>query len=276
MGKLDRLKSGAGGHAAESMGSGVTLGLIVPETSGKPAHLEGITRSKNLVEIAVGQIVRDETQPREHFDETEMDALVESITARGILQPIRVRWDGTRYVIVAGERRFRAARQAGLKNIPCMIHDGTITESTVLQEQLVENLLRADLQPIETAKAYRRLMDLEGWSSRQLGRELHVPDSTIVRSLALLELPADVQGKVEAGEIAPSVAYEVSKLATPEAQTQLAERIVREKLTRADVIAKPKKEFKVLGGKVTVTGIDDTVAALKAALKQAQKDLAPG
>ena len=94
MGKLDNLRRGAGSNAAESMGAGVALGLPVPETAGKPAHLEGVTRSKNLVEIAVGQIVRDDKQPRETFTDEEMDALVESVTTRGVLQPIRVRWDG--------------------------------------------------------------------------------------------------------------------------------------------------------------------------------------
>src|SRR5262249_56441519 len=169
----ETLRKNAGNNMAESVGVGLSLGLppgMSPDAApGRPAHLEGITRAKNLVEIAVTQIVRDDNQPREVFSEAEMEDLVESITARGVLQPIRVRWSAElgKYVIIAGERRFRAARQAGLRSIPCVIHEGAITESAILQDQLVENLLRQDLQPIETAKAYRRLMELEGWSARQ-------------------------------------------------------------------------------------------------------------
>lgn len=267
MTKGNTLRKNAGGNMAESVGVGMELGLppgMVPEAApGKPAHLEGVSRVKNLVEIAVSQIVRDGSQPREYFSEAEMDDLVESITARGVLQPIRVRWnpiDG-KYVIVAGERRFRAARQAGLKAIPCVIHEGELTESTILQDQLVENLLRQDLQPIETAKAYKRLMELEGWSARQLARELHIPDPYIVRALALLELPAAVQRQVADGVIAPSVAYEVSKLEKPEEQVELATRIVNEGLTREQTIAarkpaKAKEEIKLGEHKITVTGPD--------------------
>ena len=187
MSKDEKLRKNAGNNMAESVGVGVALGLppgMAPEAAlGRPAHLEGLTRAKNLVEIAVTQIVRDDKQPRVVFSEAEMDDLVQSVTARGVLQPIRVRWntDLGKYVIVAGERRFRAARQAGLRAVPCVIHEGAMTESTILQDQLVENLLRQDLQPIETAKAYCRLMELEGWSARQLARELHVPDANIVR-----------------------------------------------------------------------------------------------
>lgn len=275
MSKGEKLRKFAGDNMAESVGVGVALGLppgMAPEAAtGRPAHLEGLTRVKNLVEITVTQIVRDDKQPREVFSEAEMDDLVQSITARGILQPIRVRWDADsgKYVIVAGERRFRAARQAGLRSVPCVIHEGVMTESTILQDQLVENLLRQDLQPIETAKAYRRLMELEGWSARQLARELHVPDASIVRALALLDLPDTVQQQVADGRLAPSVAYEVSKLDRPEDQAELAERVVTEKLTRdqaieavkvkkpgrAETTKRTKEEIKLDNGhRVMITG----------------------
>lgn len=267
MSKGNMLRKNAGGNMAESVGVGLQLGMppgMAPEAApGKPAHLEGLTRVKNLVEIAVSQIVRDTSQPREHFSESEMDDLIESITARGVLQPIRVRWDDSlaKYVIVAGERRFRAARQAGLKAIPCVIHEGEMTESTILQDQLVENLLRQDLQPIETAKAYKRLMDVEGWSARQLARELHIPDPYVVRALALLELPEMIQKQVADKTIAPSVAYEVSKLEKAEEQVKLANRIVNEGLTREQTIAarkpaKAKEEIKLGEHKVTIIGPD--------------------
>src|SRR3954454_10208386 len=132
MSKRDELRKNAGAHMAESVGVGVSLGVpagMAPEaTQGRPAHLEGVARAKNLVEISITQIVRDDRQPREVFSEAEMDELTASITARGLLQPIRVRWDAGlgKYVVIAGERRWRACRMAGLKAVPCIIHEGAM------------------------------------------------------------------------------------------------------------------------------------------------------
>ena len=194
------------------------------------------------------------------------------------------------YVIIAGERRLRAARMAGLKAVPCVIQEGELTESQRLIEQLAENIIRADLQPIEQAKAFRRLMDLNSWSARQLAREMHIADANVVRALALLELPAGVQTKVEAGRLAPSVAYEISRLDTPEEQAHLAERIVAEKLTRDQVadVVKARKEgrsaaaspgrraFKLPDGhKVTIEGpaVDAGDAAVAELLAKVRKQV---
>src|SRR3954447_15106737 len=199
MSKRDELRKNAGGNMAESVGVGVTLGVpagMTPEAApSRPAHLEGVTRAKNFVEIVTDRIVRDENQPREVFTEAELGELAGSITTRGLLQPIRVRWDAGQgmYVIVAGERRWRASRMAGLKAVPCVIHEGAMTESAILQDQVIENMLRQDLRPIEQARAYRKLMELESWSARQLARELHIPDASVARALALLDLPEGVQ-----------------------------------------------------------------------------------
>jgi ParB family chromosome partitioning protein len=195
------------------------------------------------------------------------------------------------YVIIAGERRLRAARMAGLRSVPCVIQEGELTESQRLIEQLAENIIRADLQPVEQARAFRRLMDLNSWSARQLARELHIADANIVRALALLELPAEVQTQVEAGHLAPSVAYEVSRLDTPEEQADLAKRVVAEKLTRdqvADVVKARKSgrgvatpttgraEFRLDGGrKLVLSGLPDgrpetILAALKEVTRAVQ------
>jgi ParB family chromosome partitioning protein len=241
MGKLDELRRGAGGNAAESMGSRDRRDVPPPAAAGraeKPRY-QGLERLKGGNEILVDRLTRDPSQPREIFDEASLQELVESIESLGVLQPIRVRWDEelAMYVIIAGERRLRAAKMAGLKSVPCVIQEGELTESQRLIEQLAENIIRADLQPIEQAKAFRRLMDLNGWSARQLAREMHIADANVVRALALLDLPEGVQMQVEAGRLAPSVAYEVSRLDSPEEQAILAERIVAEKLTRDQAVA---------------------------------------
>src|SRR4051794_21893443 len=297
MGKLDALRRGAGSNATESMGGRERQDAPQAAMSSGRAEnsrYRGIERLKGASDIPVERMTRDPSQPREIFDEAALQELVESIESLGVLQPVRVRWDEelTMYVIIAGERRFRAAKMAGLRSIPCVVQEGDLTESQRLIEQLAENIIRADLQPVEQAKAFRRLMDLNGWSARQLAREMHIPDANIVRALALLNLPESVQEQVETGRLAPSVAYEVSRLDTPEEQVALAERVVAEKLTRDQAVEavqakKPgrvgtakrmKEEFRRDdGSRITITGPaaaagrDAIVAALKWALKQAHE-----
>jgi ParB family chromosome partitioning protein len=294
MGKLDALRRGAGGNAAESMGSRERRDPPLvngPTGRAERPRYQGLERLKGANEIPVERLTRDPSQPREIFDEASLQELVESIESLGVLQPVRVRWDEelAMYVIIAGERRLRAAKMAGLKSIPCVVQEGELTESQRLIEQLAENIIRADLQPVEQARAFRRLMDLNGWSARQLARELHIADANIVRALALLDLPEDVQVQVEAGRLAPSVAYEVSRLENPGEQVALAERIIAEKLTRDQAIAevqarKPsqagaakraKQEFRrddgtriTVSGPAVAAGRGAVIAALQWALAQ--------
>lgn len=295
MGKLDELRRGAGGNAAESMGGRERRDPTTAGSAGRAekTRYQGLERLKGANEIPIDRLTRDPSQPREIFDEAALQELVESIESLGVLQPIRVRWDEelAMYVIIAGERRLRAAKMAGLRSVPCVIQEGELTESQRLIEQLAENIIRADLQPIEQAKAFRRLMDLNGWSARQLAREMHIADANVVRALALLELPEGVQLQVEAGRLAPSVAYEVSRLDDPAAQADLAERIVSQKLTRDQAVAevqarKPgrpgaakrtKQEFRRDDGtRIAISGPavasrDAVVAALQWALSEAYK-----
>ena len=295
MGKLDALRRGAGSNAVESMGTlhrGDSPHGAAPQARAEQGRYRGIERLKGASEVPVDRLTRDPSQPREIFNEASLQELVESIESLGVLQPVRVRWDEElgMYVIIAGERRYRAAKMAGLKAVPCVVQEGELTESHRLIEQLAENIIRADLQPIEQAKAFRRLIDLNGWSARQLARELHIADANVVRALALLELPEAVQMEVEAGRLAPSVAYEVSRLETSEEQSALAEKVVAEKLTRNQVAAavqarksspsapkRPKCEFRrddgtqvIISGPVVAAGQGAIVAVLEWALHQAR------
>jgi ParB family chromosome partitioning protein len=187
--------------------------------------------------IPVAKIDRDPDQPRQEFDEEDLARLAESLRVRGQLQPIRVRWDEGRgmYVILAGERRWRAARMAGLDKLSCVIHEGALAEDEKLAMQLVENALRTDLKPVEQARAYRRLMDAKGYSTRDLAAELHIAQTSVVRALALLDLPADVQVRVEEGKLAATVAAELTKIPDAELQAEVAQAVVAEGLTRTEV-----------------------------------------
>jgi ParB family chromosome partitioning protein len=134
-------------------------------------------------------------------------------------------------VIIAGERRWRATKLAGLLTIECYFHAGELSHAETLEQQLIENLLREDLKPLEEAKAFESLMRLNGWNGKQVAETLHVPPSHVSRALALLRLPEDVRQRVDAGQISARAAYELSKLADPAQQRRLAQRAANGRLT---------------------------------------------
>jgi ParB family transcriptional regulator, chromosome partitioning protein len=293
MSKLDELRRGAGGNAAESVGAGVARrslaeGVSVPIGG---TRYKDLTKTKNAFEVPIDKIMPDPNQPRKVFTPEDLQDLSDSIRTRGLLQPIRVRWDEERekYVIVVGERRWRATIMAGKATMTCVIIEGEMTESEILHDQLVENCLRTNLQPIEQAEAFKILMDAQNWNAARLAEELHICDSTVFKALSLLELPGEVRERVAAGEIKPATAYELSQLDRPQDQVELAERVVTEKLTRDQAAAavrektgrgapptrKGRAEIRLDGNrKVTISGLpDDRQETIAVALKQALKQI---
>ena len=193
MGKFEELLRTQGDSMKGSLGLGYTAGITPPgmtldNAQRVPARLQGVAKSKNAVEISVDRIGPDPDQPREAFDPEALERLAASLKTKGQLQPIRVRWDEGRgaYVILCGERRWRAAMLVGLTTMSCVVHEGGVDPGELLALQCVENALREDLKPIEQAKAYKRLMDLHGWSGNQLAKELAIAQPCVVRALALL------------------------------------------------------------------------------------------
>jgi ParB family chromosome partitioning protein len=240
MGKMEELRR-HGANMAESMGAGrqpgVPPGIDLGSATRMPTNLEGVRRDHQAVLIQLDRIDRDPDQPREEFDEEALGRLAESLRTRGQLQPVRVRWDqaAEKYIILVGERRWRAARLAGLTELACILVEGELPAEERLMLQLVENCLREDLRPVEQARAFRALMNARGWSGHQLAKELQIGQASVVRALSLLELPTDVQDRVEQGALAASVAHELSKLPDTEQQRQLAEVTIAEDLTRDEV-----------------------------------------
>lgn len=239
MSKDKDLLSRFGANLAESMGAGRTPRAEREQTAvaGAGRHA-GVTRLRTGAEIEVGRIAPDPNQPRTEFDPEAIERLAESLKSHGQLQPISVRWSDAvgKYLIVTGERRWRAATAAGRPTVTAVIVEGEHTESQILELQLIENCLREDLQPIEQARAYKRLMDRNGWPALRLAETLKLNCATVTRALALLDLPAPVQRRVEAGELAPSVAYEISKIDDPNRQEDLAARVVTEGLSRSETV----------------------------------------
>jgi len=155
----------------------------------------------------------DPSQPRQEFDPAALGQLAQSLRRSGQLAPIVARWCPQRqaWLIVAGERRWRAAQLAGMSEVACRFLSKETTEAETLELQLVENLLREDLRPIEEAKGFRRLMDRHGYTGKQVAEALAVPQSKVSRSLALLKLPVDIQRQVDDRQISVRSAYELTK-----------------------------------------------------------------
>ena len=193
---------------------------------------------RTFAAVDIDRIIADPDQPRREFDDGEIERLAGSIRAHGQLHPIRVRWDEAieKWVIVTGERRWRATMVAGLSAIDCFFVDGELTEGELREQQLVENLLRTDLKPLEEAKAYQSLMELNGWNGKQVAKALRVTTSRISRHLGLLDLPPDVQRQVDAGTLPKSFAYEISKLDNSEQQTKLANQAASGELSHSKTV----------------------------------------
>jgi ParB family transcriptional regulator, chromosome partitioning protein len=225
-----------------------------------------------LLSVEVGLLMPDPTQPRKTFLKEEIDRLAASITARGILQPLRIRPDGERqcWWIVTGECRWRAARQAGLTHVPCLEVEGEVDEADQLADQVIENHIRNSLRPIELARALAKLKALKGCNSRHLAEELGLSGAAITRAEALLTLPSEVQALVDDGSVSESAAYEISRLPDEASQRELASTVAAGRMNRdqaADAVRNRvgKKNVRPKAGRLPLRldGISVTVSADK-------------
>lgn len=177
-------------------GLGKGLGALIPAATESTSPNQPDRPSK---EIAVDLITPSPFQPRRTFDEAKIDELAASIRNQGIIQPLVVRPKRDGYELIAGERRWRAAKRAGLSQVPVVIRDANDQEA--LQLALVENLQREDLNPIEEASGYRRLQEEFHWNQEEMAEKVGKSRPAIANSLRLLTLPADVQREVTAGNL---------------------------------------------------------------------------
>ncbi len=207
-------------------GLGRGLGALIPS---EPAALTEDSERK-LVEIPISTIRPNRMQPRSEFDEERLSALAASVREVGILQPVLVRpdEDGT-YELIAGERRWRAARRAGLQSIPAIVQE--VEDRSSLEHALIENIHRHDLNAMEEAAAYERLLEEFGYTHEQLAMKLAKSRSTITNTVRLLTLPPEVQRLVRDGAISQGHARAI--LGTPDRarQEELARLAVAEQLT---------------------------------------------
>ncbi len=169
---------------------------------------------RNFGRVDIDRVQRDPEQPRTEFSEEAIQRLAQSIRTKGQLHPIRVRWSEEleKWLIISGERRWRATQAAGLPSIDCYFQNDNLETSDILEQQLIENLLREDLKPMEEAKAYASLMKQNSWNGKKVASALHVSPSKVSRALTLLTLPEEVQQQIDSGELNARSAYELSKL----------------------------------------------------------------
>lgn len=207
-------------------GLGRGLSALIP---GAPEAGE----ASGLLEVPVNAVSPNPKQPRTHFDDEAIASLAVSIREVGILQPIVVRKAGAGYELIAGERRLRAAKLAGLATIPVVVRD--TDDADTLREALIENIHREDLGPIELAEAFRQLLEELGLKQEELADRVGVSRSHIANTIRLLQLPIEVQQLLTDGKLQAGHARALLALGDAEAQNTLALRTVAEDLTVRDV-----------------------------------------
>jgi ParB family chromosome partitioning protein len=180
------------------------------------------------VELPIDKIIPNKYQPRTNFDLEKLKELAQSIQSNGVVQPVIVRRIGQEYQLIAGERRWRAARLAGLNLIPAVIHD--VSEYKTLELALVENIQRQDLNPIEEASAYVSLMEDFGLTQEEVSLRVGKDRSSIANMIRLLKLPSEIKDRIQAGIISMGHARAILGLDGAKDQLVLAERILSEGL----------------------------------------------
>ena len=202
-------------------GLGKGLGALIPG-----AEAAGQERP---TEIALSHLTANPFQPRQAMDPQELSGLVDSIRRHGVLQPIVVRPSAGGFEVVAGERRWRAAEAAGLSTIPVVVR--TLTDQEALELALVENLQREDLNPMERARAYRRLIHDFGLTQEQIAERVGKSQPSVANALRLLNLPAQIQVSLEVGRITEGHARALLAVGNEIAMLKLWERVERRGLS---------------------------------------------
>lgn len=235
MGKLQRMQALNAGAAAESIGvrkAAPPPVLKIPESQAAPR----LKRDETGYLIPLKWIDRDPEQPRKEFSGESIEQLANSLRESGQLQPCVVRPGKAKdtYVLVCGERRWRAAAVAGLETLRCRVEVGR-DRAEVLADQLAENLQRDDMNPVELADALGRLQGEHGWASRKIAERLGISQSAVSRSLALGGLAEGVRGRVRDGRLAASSAVLLGRVEDHAEQEELARLAVTQGMTRDQV-----------------------------------------
>lgn len=208
---------------AKKTGLGKGLGLLVGEADAETAGMRPDST------LPINKIRPNKGQPRKTFKAEDLAELADSIKQNGILQPLLVRRQADHYEIVAGERRYQAAKAAGLEEVPVIIRE--ISDEDVFKLALIENLQRSDLTPLEEAQGYRQLIKEKGLTQEELAQALSKSRSTITNTLRLLDLPQEVQSLVDEGKLTAGHARAILAVPSEEGRIRLANKVVEEHLS---------------------------------------------
>ena len=224
--------------ATKRMALGKGLGALLPEFEQ--------AEPKALLYCGIEEITPNRSQPRKHFDESKLQELAESIKEKGILEPLIVRRTDQGYELIVGERRWRAAQKAGLKEVPVLVKE--VEGRDVLEISLIENLQREDLNPIEAAEAFKHLIEEFNISQEDLSKRIGKNRTTITNTLRLLKLPIEVRNQLLQNRITSGHARAILSLESKEKQKELCALIIKKDLSvrEAEALAKrwsekPKK-----------------------------------
>ena len=226
--------------ATKRMALGKGLGALLPEF--------GQAEPKTLLFCGIEEIIPNRSQPRKHFDESKIEELAWSIKEKGILEPLIVRRMDQGYELIVGERRWRAAQKAGLKEVPVIVKEAEGREA--LEISLIENIQREDLNPIEAAEAFKHLIEEFDISQEDLSKRIGKDRTTITNTLRLLRLPLEVRNQLLENRITSGHARAILSLENKEKQKELCALIIKKGLSvrEAEAIAKrwsekPKKSI---------------------------------
>jgi ParB family chromosome partitioning protein len=205
------------------------MAALLSNAASPPTATPAAAPGRALLQLPVEAVERNPHQPRKRFDEARLEELAASIREHGVVEPILVRREGGKYRIVAGERRWRAAQRAGLREVPAILREATDREAFELA--LVENIQRADLNAIEEAEAFEVLATEHGLTQEQIAVRVGKERSTVANALRLLRLPAEVRDAVRDGQLDMGHARALLGVEGADAIRKLAHRAVRERLS---------------------------------------------
>ena len=212
--------------SARKQALGRGLGSLMGEAQSETGYS---STNKDQTVVKIEDIVPNPNQPRTKFNETELEELAESIKEHGVLQPLLVRKKEDKYEIIAGERRYQAAKIAELKEVPVIVKE--VDDQEMLQLALIENLQRSDLNPIEEAKGYKQLIKASGMTQEALSKAVSKSRSSITNALRLLDLPEEVQEMLYEGKLTAGHARAILAVPDEEQRVKLAHKVVNEGLS---------------------------------------------
>jgi len=210
-------------------GLGRGLGALIPGASALAERAAPAAPADHDGSAPIAAITPNPYQPRQVFDDDAIEELTASIREKGLLQPLLVRRAGDGYQLIAGERRFRAAQRAGLTQVPVVVRD--VDDREALELALIENLQRENLNPVEEARAYRRLADEFRLGQEEIAQRVSKSRSAVTNSLRLLGLPAEILAQLESGALSAGHARSLLALDGAAAQTAMAREVAAKRLS---------------------------------------------